>query len=129
MVSVSVEREVDVDRDRVDVTITISLSDLFDRNDELRLRELEGRNGYVRKGDRVAHYPVNTSQDEDEWLRKVRVGEQAIRDAVPKPIRVRRPVAPGTSSGGAHRREPGTEPVRRSPDPRTGDSRLRGRVR
>lgn len=89
-----IETDLDVDGNAATVTITqrreLKIDDLFDENGELRLWEdTGGWNGYLREetsdGD-TALYHVNTVHDENDWLRKVRVGQQAVRDAVIKHI-------------------------------------------
>jgi hypothetical protein len=93
VVSVSTDRqgrpEVDVDLEdntaAVTVTIEKEIADLFDDNGELRLWEdSSGWNGYIREEteDGPVYYHVNTRHDEDDWIRRIRVGEQAVRDAV-----------------------------------------------
>lgn len=87
-----VDLEVDLEENRLEGTVTerveFSIEDLF-RDGELRLWEdSDGWSGYIREetDDDVAFYHVNTHHDEDDWLRKVRVGEQAVRDAVRRHI-------------------------------------------
>lgn len=85
-----IETVLDVEGNGATVTITqrreLKIDDLFDDNDELRLWEdTAGWSGYLREetedGD-TAFYHINTVHDEDDWLRKVRVGQQAVHNAV-----------------------------------------------
>ena len=63
-----------------------SLPELFDANGELRLWEDEvGWPGYTREESDdggVAYYRVNTRHDQDRWIDHMRVGEDAVREAV-----------------------------------------------
>jgi hypothetical protein len=86
---VSAERDVEVHADLDDnaatVTETREVSELFNDDGELRLWEDNaGWNGYIREqsDEETAYYVVNTRHDEDCWIRKVRVGQQAVIDAV-----------------------------------------------
>jgi len=85
------EREIDVDLngDGAVATVvekrTIEIGDLFNDDGELRLWEdSAGWSGYVREvvDGEVRFYSVNTRFDEDEWISKLRCGEQAVREAV-----------------------------------------------
>jgi len=67
----------------------IQVDDLF-VDGELRLWEDDaGWSGYVREeiGDAVVYHRVNTRFDEDRWIDRVVVGEQAVREAVRQHIR------------------------------------------
>lgn len=90
----SVERVVDValDEDANAAVATIverrelELDDLF-QDGELRLWEnTSGWDGFLREetGGAVVYYSVNRLDDgsSDEWIRKLRVGEQAVRDGI-----------------------------------------------
>ncbi|EMA68858.1 hypothetical protein C461_04487 [Halorubrum aidingense JCM 13560] len=81
--------EVDLDDNRAVATVvekrTLEIDDLFNDDGELRLwQDTAGWSGYVRETvDSESHYySVNTRFDEDEWIEKIRCGEQAVRDAV-----------------------------------------------
>lgn len=81
--------DVDLDENAATVTVEVEVPTLFDDNDELRLWEdSAGWSGYVREetDDGPEYYHVNTRHDEDDWIRKLRVGEQAVTDAVRKHI-------------------------------------------
>lgn len=107
MVPVSADREVSVevdpDANRADVVVTqrLEIGELFDENGELRLWEdSTGWDGYLReKADAFGgpvYFRVNTRHCDDCWLSKVRVGEQAVRDAVRRHIRDRHAGGAGT---------------------------------
>jgi hypothetical protein len=67
----------------------LEIDDLF-RDGELRLWEDEaGWSGYVREeiDDATVYYRVNTRFDEDRWIDRTIVGEQAVREAVRQHIR------------------------------------------
>jgi len=92
----SVERDVDIylDDGNAAVATTVEvrelrLDDLF-QDGELRLWEDEsGWNGFLREGDGddAVYYSVNCSPEfEDKWVRKVRVGEQAVRKGIKQHI-------------------------------------------
>ena len=93
----SVERDVDVflDDDGNAAVATVverrefRLDELFEGG-ELRLWEDEsGWNGFLREegGDNTVYYSVNCSPEfEDKWVRKVRVGEQAVRGGIKQHI-------------------------------------------
>ena len=96
----SAERALDVDLEanRAAVTVTVEVTEVFDENGELRLWEdSSGWNGYVREetNDGPIYYRVNTRHQDDCWLSKVRVGEQAVADAVRRHIRDREAGAAG----------------------------------
>jgi len=87
VVGVSVDRSVEVDIDLEENAATavvveeIAVDDVFDENGELRLWEDDaGWSGYLREDENgePAYYHVNTRFDEDDWISKVRVGEQAV---------------------------------------------------
>ena len=96
----TVERDVDVylDEDgnaavaRVVERTQVRLEDLF-QDGELRLWEdTAGWSGFLREetddGD-VVYYSVNRLEDgsSEEWIRKVRRGEKAVRDGIQKHIK------------------------------------------
>jgi hypothetical protein len=87
----SADREVIVEADFDDntaiatITATVEISELFNDAGELRLwQDDAGWNGYLRDqdDDEPRFYHVNTRHDEEHWIRKVRVGEDAVRNAV-----------------------------------------------
>ncbi|OYR60434.1 hypothetical protein [Halorubrum ezzemoulense] len=89
----SVERQIDVDLDADENAAQavfeerreLKISELFNANGELRLwQDSAGWSGYVREEveDETAYFSVNTRFDEDEWISKIRCGEQAVRDAI-----------------------------------------------
>lgn len=95
----SVERDVDVDLDEdanaAVATIVerreLELDELF-QDGELRLWEdASGWNGFIREeeDDDVVYYSVNRLEEghESKWLRKLRVGEQAVRDGIQRHIK------------------------------------------
>lgn len=93
MVHVSTDRSVDLEVDLEENAATgviverreVSVDELFDQNGELRLWQDDvGWSGYVLEDG--TFYRVNTRFDEDCWLNKFVVGEQAVRDAVAKHI-------------------------------------------
>lgn len=79
--------EVDLEGNHATATLRaeLSIDDLFDDQGELRLWEDDtGWNGYTIEQDgdgEVAYYYVNTVHG-DEWTSKVRVGEQAVTEAI-----------------------------------------------
>jgi len=84
-----IEVRADLDENAAIVTETREVSELFDENGELRLWEDDaGWNGYLREetDEETAYYHVNTRHDSDDWMRRVRVGRQAVLDAVQKHI-------------------------------------------
>ncbi|GAA0507884.1 hypothetical protein SAMN04488066_101370 [Halorubrum aquaticum] len=89
----SVERQIDVDLDTdenaasavVEERRELNISELFNANGELRLwQDSAGWSGYIREivDDETRYYAVNTRFDEDEWISKIRCGEQAVHDAI-----------------------------------------------
>lgn len=88
----SVQRDVDVDLEDNSATVRVvtTVAEVFDEDGELRLWEdSEGWSGYVREerdDGSVAYYRVNTVHSEDSWLEKVRVGQQAVHDAIQRHI-------------------------------------------
>jgi hypothetical protein len=89
VVCVSVEQrelDVDVDLEKNVATVTeeISIEDLF-VDGELRLWEDEdGWSGFLVEDE--SYYHVNTFHDADDWISKLRVGEQAVQNAVEEHI-------------------------------------------
>lgn len=86
--SVDVELDVDLDDNALEVRVTrteeISIPDLF-IDGELRLWEDEsGWSGYLLEDGEF--YAVNTRRDREDWTRKMRVGERAVRLAVEQHI-------------------------------------------
>jgi len=85
----STEREVDVDLSEDGATAVVTerrkLTDLFNEDGELRLwQDSEGWSGFIREfedGEPV-YFSVNTRFDEDEWIRKLRCGQKAVREKV-----------------------------------------------
>ncbi|QCC47430.1 hypothetical protein [Halobellus limi] len=92
--ALSVDADLDLDENRLRAIVVerreLEVDDLF-QNGELRLWEdSEGWDGYVREEDEngdVAYYKVNTRHDGDSWIKHMRVGEQAVHDAVRQHIR------------------------------------------
>jgi hypothetical protein len=92
---IDVQVDLDADDNSLRATVTerreIEIDDLFDEDGELRLWEDEvGWSGYVREeieDDVVIYHHVNTRFDEDRWIDRVVVGEQAVREAVRQHIR------------------------------------------
>ena len=89
----SVDVDLDSDENRLRAVVVerreLEVDDLF-QDGELRLWEdTEGWNGYLREetDDGVAYFRVNTRHDSDSWIDHMRVGEQAVRDAVRSHIR------------------------------------------
>jgi hypothetical protein len=85
--------DLDADDNRLRAVVTrrreLEVDDLF-VDDELRLWEdAEGWNGFVREqdGGDTVYYAVNTYHHEDAWIRRLRVGEQAVRESVRQHIR------------------------------------------
>jgi len=89
----SVERQIDVDLDAdenaaravVEERRELEIAELFNANGELRLWQGgAGWSGYVREEveGETAYFSVNTRFDEDEWISKIRCGEQAVHDAI-----------------------------------------------
>lgn len=81
--------ELDAEANAATITVTeqrhLEIEGLFDENGELRLWEdSRGWEGYTREviEDEIAFYYVDTHHEPGDWLRKVRVGEGAVRDAV-----------------------------------------------
>lgn len=67
----------------------LKVDELF-QDGELRLWEDDaGWSGFTREvvGDDVVYYTVNTNHRAKSWIRQMRVGEQAVRDAVGQHIR------------------------------------------
>lgn len=108
MVRVSVDKSLDVrvdldaDENSVRAVVTerreIDVDDLF-RDGRLVLWEDDaGWSGYVREevDKAVVYYRVNTRFDEDRWIDRTIVGEQAVREAVRQHIRD--PLAGGTGT-------------------------------
>jgi hypothetical protein len=84
-----IEGRANLDENAATVTETREVSELFNDDGELRLWEDDaGWNGYLREeaDEGIAYYVVNTRHDTDDWMRKVRVGRQAVLDAVQKHI-------------------------------------------
>jgi len=84
------QRELDIDIDLEEnvaiatVTKEIAIEDLF-VDGQLRLwADDDGWSGYLIEHEE--YYHVNTHFDEDDWLRKKIVGEQAVRDAIQERI-------------------------------------------
>lgn len=96
----SVDRQIDVDLDdhkaarRVfEERRELKISEPFNSNGDLRLwQDSAGWNGSFREvvdgGSR--YFSVNTRFDEDEWISKIRCGEQAVHDAIRSHIEDRR---------------------------------------
>jgi hypothetical protein len=84
------QRELDVDVDLEEnvatatVTEEISIGDLF-VDGQLRLWEDgAGWSGFLLEDG--TYYFVNTRHDEERWIDRMRVGEQAVRDAIEEHI-------------------------------------------
>jgi hypothetical protein len=79
--------EADLDKNTATTVVreTREIAELFNDNDELRLWEDDaGWNGYIREESPggTRYYLVNTRHDEEHWLQKVRVGREAVNEAV-----------------------------------------------
>ncbi|MFB6103016.1 MAG: hypothetical protein ABEJ73_10670 [Haloplanus sp.] len=90
---VDVRVDLDADDNTLRAVVTkrheLEVDDLF-VDGELRLWEdAAGWSGYVREeiDDAVIYHRVNTRFDEDRWIDRVVVGEQAVREAVRQHIR------------------------------------------
>jgi hypothetical protein len=90
----SVDVDLNADENRLRAVVVerreLEVDDLF-QDGELRLWEDgAGWKGYLREetddGD-VAYYRVNTRHDQESWIDHMRVGEQAVREAVRQHIR------------------------------------------
>lgn len=89
----TVERQIDVDLDAdenaasavVEERRELTVSELFNENGGLRLwQDSAGWSGYKREevDGEAAYFAVNTRFDGDEWISKIRCGEQAVHDAI-----------------------------------------------
>lgn len=64
----------------------LELTDLFDSNNELRIREDEsGWSGFEHRDGR--YYFVDTRRPESDWTRRFIVGPGAVRNAVERYVR------------------------------------------
>jgi hypothetical protein len=99
VVGMSVEDPLDVrvdledDGNRLRAVVTerreLEVDELF-QDGELRLwQDDDGWSGFTRDvvDSEVVYHKVNTNHREDSWIRRMRVGERAVRDAVRQHIR------------------------------------------
>lgn len=80
---------VDVDLDpvsnRATARVELEIADLFDENGELRLWDTgDGWIGFILEDG--AYYSVNTCRPSDDWMRRFRVGERAVRLSIKRHI-------------------------------------------
>jgi len=94
--------DVDLEENRLTIVERREIDELFDKDGELRLcTEATGWRGFRRKetADGWSYYIVDTTRDEDDWARAVRVGEKAVINAVTEHV-----AAPRTRIGRSERR-------------------------
>jgi hypothetical protein len=90
---VDVSVDLDVDDNSVRAVVTerreLEIDDLFRDGRLVLWKDDAGWTGYTREeiDDAVVYHRVNTRFDEDRWIDRTIVGEQAVREAVRQHIR------------------------------------------
>lgn len=79
------ELDVDLEGNTATASLTLDVGELFDENGELRLWEDDDWWSGFALDDGV-YYAVDISRPDGDWLRKIRVGERAVRLAVQEHI-------------------------------------------
>lgn len=94
------ELDIDLESNRATASLSLDVDELFDENGELRLWD-DGQDwsGYVHEDG--SYYAVDTRRDEDDWTRRVRVGQRAVRLAVEEHLKDPAAGGPGRFVRGA----------------------------